>query len=68
MKMQQENDPTLTPELMRTQLKVMADLDLSAQAEEMFGLFAGLISMMNMLQPEGYSETFPAFTFKPIKE
>lgn len=66
--MQQENDPTLTPELMRTQLKVMADLDLSVQAEEMFGLFAGLIAMMNMLQPEGYSETFPAFTFKPIKE
>jgi hypothetical protein len=66
--MQQENDPTLTPELMRTQLKVMADLDLSAQAEGMFGLFAGLIATMNMLQPEGYSETFPAFTFKPIKE
>ena len=66
--MNQENEPTLTPEFMRTQLKVMADMQLSEQAAEDFGLFAGLVSMMNMLQPDGYQETFPAVTFHPVKE
>jgi len=66
--MHQENEPALTPEFMRAQLKVMADMQLSEQAAENFGLFAGLVSMMNMLQPEGYKETFPAVTFHPIKE
>ncbi len=66
--MQQENDVALTPEFMRTQLKLMAGMDLSALAAENFGLFVGLVSMMNMLQPEGYTDTFPALTFKPIKE
>lgn len=66
--MQQQNEAAFTPEFMRTQLRVMADMELSEQAAEMFGLFGGLVATMNMLQPEGYSETFPAFTFKPIKE
>lgn len=66
--MQQENEPTFDPEFMRTQLKVMADMDMSEHAAEMVDLFGGLVATMNMLHPEGYSETFPAFTFKPIKE
>lgn len=66
--MQQENEATLTPEFLRAQLKVMADMDLSEQAAERFGLFAGLVATMNMLQPKGYSEIIPAFTFQPIKE
>lgn len=66
--MHQENETTLTPEFMRMQLKLMAGMELSELAAENFGLFVGLVSMMNMLQPEGYSETFPAFTFHPIKE
>ena len=64
--MQQEHETTLTPEFMRTQLKLMAGMDLSDVAAQNFGLFVGLVSMMNMLQPEGYSETFPAVTFHPI--
>jgi len=66
--MHQESEPALTPEFMRTQLKLMVDMQLSDEAAENFGLFAGLVSMMNMLQPEGYKETFPAVTFRPVKE
>ncbi len=66
--MQSEIDATLTPETLRRQLKVMANQELSEQAAGMIDLFGGLISMMNMLQPEGYSETLPAVTFKPVKE
>lgn len=66
--MHPENEPGLTPELLKMQLKAMAELDLSQQTAEMFGLFAGLVSIMNMLQPEGYSEAVPAFTFQPVKE
>ena len=66
--MQQENEATLGPEFMRTQLRLMTDMELSEQAAENFGLFVGLVATMNMLQPEGYKETFPAFTFRPIKE
>jgi hypothetical protein len=66
--MNQEHEPALTPEFMRTQLKLMADMQLSDEAAENFGLFAGLVSMMNMLQPEGYTDTFPAAIFHPIKE
>ncbi len=66
--MQQESEATFTPDFMRDQLKVMADIGMSDQAAERIALFSGLISMMNMLQPEGYAEIFPAFTFKPVKE
>lgn len=66
--MQSEIDATLTPETLRSQLKVMANQELSEQAAGMIDLFGGLISMMNMLQPEDYSETLPAVTFKPVKE
>ena len=66
--MEHGNEATLTPEFLRAQLKVMADMELSEQAAEYYGLFAGLVATMNMLQPEGYSETIPAFTFQPIKE
>ena len=66
--MQTENDASLTPEGMRRQLKAMADLELSEQAEEMFGLFVGLVATMNMLQPEGYAGAVPAVVFKPVKE
>ena len=66
--MQQESEATFTPNFMRDHLKVMADMGMSEQAAESSAMFAGLIATMNMLQPEGYAETFPAFTFKPIKE
>ena len=66
--MHQEDEATFTPNFMKNHLKVMADMEMSEQAAERSAMFAGLIATMNMLQPEGYSETFPAFTFKPIKE
>jgi hypothetical protein len=66
--MEQENNVTLDPDFMRTQLKLIANMELSELAAENFGLFVGLVATMNMLQPEGYTETFPAFTFYPIKE
>lgn len=66
--MPQENDATFTPDFMRKQLKVMADIEMSEQAAETFALFAGLTATMNMLQPEGYAEIFPAVTFRPVKE
>ena len=66
--MNKENEAALTPEFMRKQLKGMANLDLSDQASGMHELFTGLVSTMNTLQPEGYTEVFPALTFRPIKE
>ncbi len=66
--MHAENEPGLTPELLKMQLKAMAELNLSEQTAEMFGLFAGLVSVMNMLQPEGYSQAVPAVTFQSAKE
>lgn len=66
--MQEENEATLTPESLRRQLKAMADLDLPDTSPEMIGLFGGLVATMNMLQPEGYSQTVPALTFQPVKE
>ncbi len=66
--MEQQNEATLTPEFLRTQLKIMADVQLSERTTGMIGLFAGLVATMNMLQPEGYSRTVPATTFHPIKE
>ena len=66
--MPQENDATFTPDFMRRQLKIMADIEMSEQAAETYALFAGLAATMNMLQPEGYAEIFPAVTFRPVKE
>ncbi len=66
--MNKENEAALTPEFLRKHLKGMANLDLSDQAAGMHELFTGLVSMMNTLQPEGYTEVFPALTFRPIKE
>lgn len=66
--MQSENEAALTPEFLRTQLRTMAQLEPSEETIEMFDLFAGLVSTMNMLQPEGYSEVAPACVFHPIKE
>lgn len=66
--MHKENEPGLTPEFLKAQLKGMADLDLSDQAAGMHELFGALVAMMNTLQPEGYPEVFPAVTFRPIKE
>ncbi len=66
--MSKENEAALTPEFLRRQLKGMANLDLSDRAAGMHELFNGLISIMNTLQPEGYTEVFPALTFRPIKE
>ena len=66
--MNKEDEVTLSPEFLRRQLKGMANLDLSDQAAGMHELFTGLVSMMNTLQPEGYTEVFPAVTFRPIKE
>ena len=66
--MPQENDATFTPDFMRRQLKIMAGIEVSGQAVERSALFGALAATMNALQPEGYAETFPAFTFKPAKE
>jgi hypothetical protein len=66
--MSKENEVALTPEFLRAHLKGMADMDLSEQAAGMHELFTGLISVTNTLQPEGYSETFPACIFRPVKE
>ena len=66
--MHKENEPGLNPEFLKAHLKGMADLDMSDQEAGLFELFAGLVAMMNTLQPEGYPETFPAVTFRPMKE
>ena len=66
--MGKESEATLTPEFLKTYLKGIADLDLSEQVVGMYELFTGLVVMMNTLQPDGYSGTFPACTFRPIKE
>ncbi|UCD58359.1 MAG: hypothetical protein JSV16_04380 [Candidatus Hydrogenedentota bacterium] len=66
--MHPENEAALTPEFLQTHLKAMSELQMSEQATEMFGLFVGLVSTMNMLQPEGYSEAVPALTFQAVKE
>ena len=66
--MSNESETALTPEFLRRQLKGMANLELSDQAAGMHELFTGLLSMMNTLQPEGYTDLFPALTFRPIKE
>ena len=66
--MSKENEPAVTPEFLRKQLKVMADLELSDQAAAMYELITGLVAMMNTLEPKGYAEGFPAFTFRTIKE
>ena len=66
--MNTENKAGITVEFLRRQLKEIANLDLSQQAAGAHELIAGLIEMMNTLQPEGYAELFPALTFRPIKE
>lgn len=66
--MGKESETTLTPELLKMYVKGMADLDLSEQTVGMYELFTGLVAMMNTLKPDGYPETFPACTFRPIKE
>ena len=66
--MSRENEGAITPEFLRRQLKGMANLDLSEAGLGMHELLAALVSMMNTLQPEGYSEVFPAPAFRPIKE
>ena len=66
--MGKESETTLTPESLKTYVKGMADLDLSEQTVGMYELFTGLVAMMNTLKPDGYPETFPACTFRPIKE
>ncbi|GAB4338747.1 MAG: hypothetical protein Kow0099_13130 [Candidatus Abyssubacteria bacterium] len=64
----QSQEASLTPEFFRDQLKCMVDVAASPELADMFGTLVGIISMMNSLQPEGYSECIPAFTFQPIKE
>ena len=58
----------LTPELLRRQLKAMADITLSEQTEAKFNLFAGMLMTMKMLQPQGYQQSVPAFIFQTEKE
>lgn len=58
----------LTPESLRRQLKLMADVDMSEQTEDKFALFVGLLNMIKMLQPDGYQQSIPAFIFHTEKE
>jgi hypothetical protein len=58
----------LTPELLRQHLRVMADVEVSEQTTEKFYLFVGLVSMMKMLQPEGFQQSVPAVVFHAVKE
>jgi hypothetical protein len=66
--MQKAEEPTLTPEFLKRQLRTMADLDLSEEAAGMLDLLAGLVAVLNTLQPEGYAEAFPALLFRPVRE
>jgi len=66
--MGQGSEATLTPDLLRAYHKGIADLELSEQAVGMYELLTGLVAMLNTLQPDGYPDTFPACTFRPIKE
>lgn len=66
--MPKESEQALTLEFLRTHLKGMANLDLSEQAAGMYEQVAGLVAIMNALQPEGYPEVFPACIFRPEKE
>lgn len=58
----------VTPDFLRQQLKLMADVTMPEEVAAKFDLFAGLIAMIKMLQPEGYKETVPAFVFHLVKE
>lgn len=66
--MQKEEEPALTPVFLRRQLKTMANLDLSEEAAGMLELLAGLVAVLNTLQPEGYTEAFPSLAFRPVRE
>jgi len=66
--MERGSEATLTPESLKLYLKGIADLELSEQTVGMYELFTGLVAMLNTLQPDGYPGTFPACTFRPIKE
>lgn len=64
--MRNEKEPALTLDTLRTQLKAMANLDLSEEAAGMHELLIGLVAVMNSLQPP--AEVFPAVTFRPVQE
>lgn len=61
-------DAGLTPEFLKVQLKSMAEMKASEATLDNFGLFAGIVATMNMLEPEGYPQVQPSFTFQPISE
>lgn len=58
----------LTPEALRRQLALMADVEMSEQTTEKFYLFAALVGMIKMLQPDGIQESVPAVVFHTVKE
>lgn len=66
--MNEKNEPELTPEFLRAQLKAMANLELSEDAAGRHELITGLVAMMNTLEVPVVGEGVPALTFRPIKE
>lgn len=63
-----QNDQLLTVEFLRSHLKVMAGLDLSAEAERMSDLLAALVAAMNTIESRDFLDAFPALIFRPIRE
>jgi len=63
-----ENHESLTVGLLRSYLKVMAGLDLSAEAEQMSDLLAAIVAAMNTLDSTDFQDVFPAQVFRPIQE
>jgi len=57
---------SFTVEFLRSQLKIMAGLDLSPEAERMSDLLAALVAAMNTLESKEFQDVFPAPVFRPI--
>lgn len=63
-----ENHEAFTVGFLRSYLKVMAGLDLSAEAEQMSDLLAAIVAAMNTLDSTDFQDVFPAPVFRPVQE
>ncbi len=66
--MERENVEVFTVGFLRTHLKVMAGLDLSAEAEQMSDLLAAIVAAMNTLDSTDFQDASPAPVFRPMQE